>query len=73
MMLFGPFPRPASAGALNHLCAGNRFTCWAGGQVPPGLCPLIDANGHLQFQGCHQHVRFVCRTKGEQAVLVPYA
>ncbi|KAG2454370.1 hypothetical protein HYH02_001393 [Chlamydomonas schloesseri] len=58
-----PWDTDASNGALRKLCAANRFTCWAGGRTPDGLCPLMTQEGYMQYQGCEQPVRFVCRTK----------
>ncbi|KAG2431884.1 hypothetical protein HXX76_009377 [Chlamydomonas incerta] len=58
-----PWDTDASNGALRKLCAGNRYTCWAAGRTPEGLCPVMSQEGDMQFQGCSQPVRFVCRTK----------
>ena len=51
--------------AMKKICAANSFTCWFKKQEAYlALCPLIDAKGELQMQGCMQDVRFVCRKKG---------
>ncbi|GFR47773.1 hypothetical protein Agub_g9541 [Astrephomene gubernaculifera] len=58
-----PYSEDASFGALTQLCAANHYTCWCRREQEDTLCPLIDANGVLQKQGCEQDVRFVCREK----------
>eukprot|EP00198_Chlamydomonas_reinhardtii_P012187 XP_001701524.1 predicted protein [Chlamydomonas reinhardtii] len=57
-----PWDTDASNGALHTLCAANRYTCWAAGSMPDGLCPVMSQEGDMHFQGCNQPVRFVCRT-----------
>ncbi|KXZ46256.1 hypothetical protein GPECTOR_45g126 [Gonium pectorale] len=66
-----PWDLDASNSSLHSLCAANRHTCWVGGKTVPGLCPLMSAEGFVLWQGCHQPVRFVCRTKGTQCLATP--
>ncbi|EFJ41158.1 hypothetical protein VOLCADRAFT_98831 [Volvox carteri f. nagariensis] len=61
-MELAPWDSDASNGALQNLCTSNKFTCWADGNKPAGLCPLLSQEGAVLFQTCDQRVRFVCRT-----------
>ncbi|GFR51580.1 hypothetical protein Agub_g14001, partial [Astrephomene gubernaculifera] len=57
-----PYDDASGYSALQGLCASNYYTCWfKKGADDEDLCPLIDAQGLLQKQGCEQDVRFVCR------------
>ncbi|PNH09556.1 hypothetical protein TSOC_003794 [Tetrabaena socialis] len=62
---WGLVPRsdPRGLYACQRLCADNAYTCWMMREDGDGQCPLMDARGDLQLQGCEQDVRFVCRKK----------
>ncbi|PNH00422.1 hypothetical protein TSOC_011741 [Tetrabaena socialis] len=49
--------------AVRQLSAKNKFTSWVKKESDDAQCPLMDAMGLLQEQGCEdQSMRFVCRT-----------
>ncbi|PNH06823.1 hypothetical protein TSOC_006766 [Tetrabaena socialis] len=47
--------------AVRQMAPFNGFTCWLKRDSGDTQCPLVDAKGLLQKQGCEQDVRFVCR------------
>eukprot|EP00198_Chlamydomonas_reinhardtii_P012186 XP_001701523.1 glyoxal or galactose oxidase [Chlamydomonas reinhardtii] len=62
----------AALGALRRLCHDRRYTCWTGDRVDhSGQCPLMTAEGEVVQQGCDQAVRWVCRTKVADCILIP--
>ncbi|KAG2487715.1 hypothetical protein HYH03_013714 [Edaphochlamys debaryana] len=66
-----PWDCDAANEALHRLCDDKEMTCWTRGPTPPGLCPLMNAEGVMVFQGCEQPVRFVCRTKEPSCRIEP--
>lgn len=52
-----------ASSVVEQLCAKRGYTCWVrrSASTRVGLCPLMDAKGTIQEQGCEQTVRFVCR------------
>ena len=59
-----------SSAALRELCARRRYTCWMDGKLPSGFCYLMSQEGYILEQGCNQPVRFVCREKRRELVII---